>query len=265
MKKDERAVRLTAAEFLASGGNGLNQEVANARWQLILAIQRKVPGFFERLRDEVYPAFARLENPGYWRAGFSLPMWQSRSDPDRQLTPILMNWARRFNVETEIWILRGALRTLSNWHKFAHCREGLEIVGFRQTVCVPGLVLAHENVFRFEDEGWDPTLMSFAGWRVKARKRCEAAMKQHGRQMQALVKARGGVPAVVRSSGEHFDWLALYQCAQASLESIAEHAGYGDKTTISKGMHQAAKLARLRIRAKARKLKSHDVELFQLT
>ena len=62
MKKDERAVRLTAAEFLASGGNGLNQEVANARWQLILAIQRKVPGFFERLRDEVYPAFEQLAN-----------------------------------------------------------------------------------------------------------------------------------------------------------------------------------------------------------
>jgi hypothetical protein len=27
----------------------------------------------------------------------------------------------------------------------------------------------------------------------------------------------GFVPAAVRSSEEHFDWLALYQCADASL------------------------------------------------
>ena len=41
------------------------------------------------------------------------------------------------------------------------------------------------------------------------------------------------------------DWLALYQFANVSLETIAELAGYRDKTTISKGMHQAAKLAPL--------------------
>jgi hypothetical protein len=74
--------------------------------------------------------------------------------------------------------------------------------------------------------------------------------------MQALVKERGGVPAAARASEEHFDWLALYQCAHVPLESIAERAGYGDKTTISKGMHQAAELARIRTRAKSSKLKS---------
>jgi hypothetical protein len=165
--------------------------------------------------------------------------------------------ARRFNVEGETWILEGALQTLSTWNKFPHCRENLEILGFRKPVCVPGLISDHEHAFHFEDEGWDPTLISFAGWRVNVRKRFDAAMKQHGQQMQALVKARGGLPAVFRSSEEHFDWLALYQCAHASLESIAERAEYGDKTTISKGMNQAAKLARIRIRAKSSKLKSH--------
>jgi hypothetical protein len=93
MKKDERAVHLTASEFLASGRNGLNQQVASARWQLLLALRRKVPEFFEQLRDEVYPAFARLAKPGYWHTGFSFSMWQSRSDRDRELTPILMKWA----------------------------------------------------------------------------------------------------------------------------------------------------------------------------
>jgi hypothetical protein len=256
MKKDVRAVHLTASEFLASGRNGLNQQVANARWQFMLAVRRQVPELFERLRDEVYPAFARLAKPGYWHTGFSFSMWQSRSDPDRQLTPLLMDWARRFHVEGETWILEGALQTLSSWNKFPHCREKLEIVGFRKPICVPGLVWDHERGFHFEDEGWDPTLISFAGWRVNVRERFEAAMKQHGQQMRALIKERGGVPAVVRSSKDHFDWLALYQCANASLESIAERASYGDRTTISKGMHQAATLARMRIRAKRRKLKS---------
>jgi hypothetical protein len=256
MKKDEHALRLTASEFLANGRDGLNQQVANARWQLMLAVQRKVPEFFERLRDEVYPAFARLAKPGYWRTGLSLSMWQPRSDPDRQLTPILTKWARRFNVEGEIWILEGALQTLSTWNKFPHCRENLEILGFRKPVCVPGLVWDQEHAFHFDDEGWDPTLISLAGWRVNVRKRFEAAMKRHGQEMRTLMQERGGVPAVIRSSAEHFDWLALYQCAHASLESIAERARYGDKTTISKGMHQAAKLAHIRIRAKPRKLKS---------
>jgi hypothetical protein len=264
MKKDERAVCLTASEFLASGRTGLNQQVANARWQLILALRRKVPEFFVRLRDEVYPAFGRLAKPG-WGTGASFAMWRSRSDPDRELTPVLMSWARRLNVEREAWILEGALRTLSNWGKFARCLENLEIVGFRQLVCVPGLVWDHERAFHFEDNGWDPTLMSLAGWRISAFKRFEASIEHHGQQMRALVKARGGVPAVIRSSEEHFDWLALYQCANVPLESIAQRAGYGDRTTISKGMHQAAKLARVHVRAKARKLKSYDVELFQLT
>jgi hypothetical protein len=70
---------------------------------------------------------------------------------------------------------------------------------------------------------------------------------------------------VTRASEEHFDWLALFQCANVTLESIARRARYGDRATISKGMHQAAILARIHIRAKARKLKSYDVELFQLT
>jgi len=154
------------------------------------------------------------------------------------------------------WIFEGALQTLSIWNKFGRCKENLEMFGFRKPVCVPGLIENHEHAFHFEDGGWDPTLISFAGWRVNVHKRWELAMKQHRQQMQALVKERGGMAAVVRSSEEHFDWLALYQSANASLQCIADRAGYGDRATISKGMHQAAKLAHIRIRRKSRKLKS---------
>jgi hypothetical protein len=56
---------------------------------------------------------------------------------------------------------------------------------------------------------------------------------------------------------DHFEWLAIYQCGNASLQFILEQAGHaGGKSSISKGMHRAAKLAQIRIRGKRRKLKS---------
>jgi hypothetical protein len=42
--KDERALRLTASEFSASDRSGLNQQVANARWQFLLALQAASTG-----------------------------------------------------------------------------------------------------------------------------------------------------------------------------------------------------------------------------
>lgn len=258
MLKDQRAVRLTASDYLASDRKGLNQQVASARWQLMLTVQRLVPEFFERLRDDVYPAFAPLadQQPDYWRTGYEFAMWQSRSDADRRLTPILTKWAGRFSVEEEKWILEGALQTLSNWHKFPRCREALEILGFRKPVCATVVVSDPEPSFHFDDDGWDPTLISFAGWRANIRERFEAAVGQHRQQMLARVKERGGLPAAVRASGEHFDWLALYHFGNASFKSILARVGYGDNSTISKGIHQAAELARLQVRAKRRKLKS---------
>jgi hypothetical protein len=184
-------------------------------------------------------------------------MWQSRSDRDREFTPILMRWAGRFNLDQEPWILEGALQTLLSWHKFPDCRERTEIVGFRKPVCVPGLISDSEHSFQFNDEGWDPTLLSFEGWRANVRERFKAALEQHRRQLEALVRERGGVPAAVRVSRDHFDWLALYHCGNASLQAIQAKARYGDKSTISKGIHHAAELARVRLRAKHGKLKSH--------
>jgi hypothetical protein len=255
MQKDKRASHLTASEFLASDRSGMNQQRANARWQFLLALQRQVPEIFERLRSDVLPVFARLAKPGYWKASRSFSMRQSRCDPDGELTPVLMEWARRFNLDGEIWVLEGALQTLSIWNAFPDCRENLDIQGFRTLVCVPGLISDQEHAFHFEDEGWDPTLISFLGWRVQVQERFEKAIQRYRHQMQALVKKRGGVPAALKYSEEHFDWLALYHCANATLDSIAKGARYGDKTTISKGMHQAAKLAGIPIRAKG-KLKS---------
>jgi len=45
--------------------------------------------------------------------------------------------------------------------------------------------------FHFKDDGWDPTLMSFEGWRANVRERFEASIEQHRLQMLTLIKQRG--------------------------------------------------------------------------
>ena len=72
--------------------------------------------------------------------------------------------------------------------------------------------------------------------------------------MQALHDRTRRVAGRRPLSEEHFNWLALYQCANASLESIVALAKYGDKATVSKGMHNAAKLACIRIRPKGKEV-----------
>jgi hypothetical protein len=257
MKKDPGGVHLTAGEYLLRARSGLNQQMVSARRLLMVTVRRVVPQFFERLRDDVYPTFARLAEakPGLRHRGGNFSIWLSRFDRDDEFKPVLMEWARRFHVEGEEWILDGARKTLSGWHRL-RSRKELEIDGFRQFVAVPGLIRDHEHAFHFDDDGWDPTVLSFAGWRATVRKGFEVAMKQHGQQMRALIQARDGIAAVRRSSAEHFEWLAHYHFGEASLASIVKRGPYADKTTISKGIHQAAKLAGVRLRTEPRKLKS---------
>ncbi len=248
MKKSP--LHLTASDYVANDRNGLNQQIANARWFFLKSVQRCVPEFFEHLREQVYPAYAQVEKTGYWRTGFTFRMWQSRSDKDHFLTPILTRWARQFHLEQETWILEGALQTLSNWHRFPHTREKREMDGFRKPICVSGLVLPNEQAFRFEEAGWDPTLISFAGWRMNLRPQIEKAMREYRQRMVALVDQRGGTPSKALLNRDHFEWLALYQCGGLSLESVAKRTRHADKTTISKGLHQAAELARIHVRGK---------------
>jgi len=99
-------------------------------------------------------------NPDYWVMGWTFETWQLLSDRDNQLTPVLMAWARKFNVQGEDWILAGALQTLSNWHRSAQQRAALDLWGFRQWIAVPGLISDEDHRFTFSDWGWDSTFSS---------------------------------------------------------------------------------------------------------
>jgi hypothetical protein len=249
---------LTASEYLVRNEDGQDDQMVGARWQFMEALGHVVPAFLELLRDQVYPEYARLTatNPDYWVMGWKLETWQLLSDRDNQLTPVLMAWARKFNVQGEDWILEGALQTLSYWHQFPEQRAALDSWGFRQWIAVSGLVSAEELRFRFSDGGWDPTFSSSTVWRTEVRKRFEDALDAHEQRMRKLVEERGAWPAVFRFSTDHFQWLALYQCGNLSLDSILHRAPHAaDKTTISKGIHSAASLAAIAVRPKRRKLK----------
>src|SRR5262249_24939890 len=131
---------LTFGDCVVRNQDGQDDQVVSARWQFIEAVSQVVPAFLEVLRDQVYPAYARLAdaNPDYWVTGWKFETWQLLSDRDNQLTPILMAWARQFNVQGANWILEGALQTLSYWHRFPEQRAILDPWGFRPWIAVDG-------------------------------------------------------------------------------------------------------------------------------
>jgi hypothetical protein len=250
---------LTVGEYVVRNQNGQDDQIVGARWQFIKALSEVLPAFLEQLRDRVYPEYARLadDKAEYWMTGWKFETWQELSDRDIQLTPVLMAWAQAFNVQGENWILEGALQTLSNWHQSPkRRRRALDIWGFRQSIAVPGLISEEDHRFSFEDGGWDPMLSSFAAWRRGVKKRFVEALDGYERDARKLAEDLGAIQAVSRFSTDHFQWLALYQCGNRSLDSILRGAQHtADKTTISKGIHGAAKLAAIAVRPKHRKLK----------
>jgi hypothetical protein len=257
MAERSMPTHLTASDYLFRNQVGQDNQIAGARWQFMEAVRRVVPAFLKRLQDQVYPEYARRADldPEFWVMGWKFETWQARSDRDNQLTPVLMAWAQEFNVQGEDWILEGALQTLSYWHQFPPRRAALDISGFRQRI-VTEIISAEDHQFRFSEWGWDPTLLSFASWRTNVRTLFEAALEEHEIRMRKLVVDRGAIPAVLRFSKEHFEWLAHYQCGNLTLDSILQRGRrVGDKTTISKGIHSAANLAAIAVRPRRRKRK----------
>jgi hypothetical protein len=240
--------------------DGEDNQLLGARWQFILALQRVLPIVFERLREGVYPEYARQadQKPKYWSFGWRFDTWQTCSDRENLVTPYLLDWARGYNLEGQTWILEGALQTLYFWLGSVASRESLDVWGFHSSAVIPILVGDEEHRFRFEDWGWDPQFWPERSWSAHVRESFEKELSSHVSQVRELVESRGAVPAISRFRIEHFEWLALYQCGGHTLEQIQlRYPHLGSRTTISKGMHQAARLIDIQVRPKSRKLKSY--------
>jgi hypothetical protein len=249
---------LTFGDYVVRNPDGQDDQLVSARWQFIEAVRQVVPAFLEELRDEVYPEYARRANANsdYWEMGWKLETWQLLSDQSNEFTPILMAWARKFNVQREERILEGALQTLSYWHKFPEQRAALDCWGFRPWIAVDGLLSADEQRFDFSDDGWDPTAVSSAAWREVVYQRFDDAVKAYEGRQRKLVEDRGGLRVTFKFSPDHFQWLALYQCHNDSLDAILQRTAHAaDRTTISKGIRNAARLAGIAVRPERSKWK----------
>jgi hypothetical protein len=244
MKQGKPVRNLGWGEFILPD-QSQNTEIAGARWEFTKMVRRVFPRFFEQLRERVYPSFARLaENrPGYWELGWTFETWQLQSDPDQQLMPCLLGWAREFHAD-ETWILEGALQTLWLWNGDPKLRESLDMFGFRSSCCVDVLTSDEERLFTFEHEGWDPQTQRWGSFRDSIKGKFQKHLDTYERRLSSLMESRGAVRARKRYSADHFAWFALYQLGGLSATKILQQhpALKGDESTILKGVKTAAGL-----------------------
>jgi hypothetical protein len=221
-----------------------NTETAGARWLLIQTIAVVLPRFFEDLRDRVYPIFAHVleSRPGYWDSGWTFATWQLQPDPDQQLAPALLGWARRFHAE-EAWVLDGALRTLWLWHRDPELREGLDIGGFRYACCADTLSSEEDREFTFTHAGWDPQIQRRKSFRDSIKKQFQTQLDVYEQRLASLMERGGAVRASKRYNCLHITWFALYQMRRMSSSKILQkHPELSDESTILKGVKAAARL-----------------------
>jgi hypothetical protein len=220
MKRSKKVRNLAFGEYILLE-QSQNAQITGARWMLMEVVSRLLPRFFEQLREQVYPTFARLaENrPGYWEPGWTFETWQSQSDPDQQLTPRLIAWARAFQAE-EAWILEGALQTLWLWYRDPESRKSLDISGFRSSCYVDTLSSDEDQQFTFEHYGWDPQFQRWASFRDSAIKKFQEHLAAYEQRLSSLMESQGAVRARKRYRVAYFDWFAWYQLGGRPLNVI---------------------------------------------
>jgi hypothetical protein len=241
--KQSKARNLGWGEYILPD-QGQNTQIAGARWKLMEVVQQVLPQFFQRLREQVYPTFARLaqNTTGYWEPGWTFETWQLQSDGDRQLTPYLLAWAKAFHVE-ETWILDGALQTLALWHQHPDSRESLDICGFRTYCAVDTLNNDEGSRFRFGHYGWDPQSQTWARFRDSIQNQFKKQMDAYEQRLRSLLESQGAVRVRHRYSLKHFQWFALYQLGGLSTTKLLkQYPDLGDESTILKVLKTAAGL-----------------------
>jgi hypothetical protein len=90
MKQRKEVRNLAWGEYIVPDQDQ-NSQIAGARWKLMEVVREVLPRFFEQLREQVYPTYARLaeDKPGYWETGWTFETWQLQSDRDRQVDALL--------------------------------------------------------------------------------------------------------------------------------------------------------------------------------
>lgn len=166
---------LPAREYVVYSPDGVASDTLDARCELALATIRVMPEFFDALvrlqpRFRFLQAKARGRSREYWSRHWSFGEWEERcerlhrnrgvlagEEPFRQP---LLSWAKSFNVDTQTWMLEGALKALSDYEPGDFRRRDVANV-FRKS-----LPLARpggpnwSGEFAFRMQAWRPSIES---------------------------------------------------------------------------------------------------------
>jgi hypothetical protein len=231
-----------------------NIEIAVARQEFIRLVKCVFPRFLEQLRGQVYPRYAELVETKRREPGWASEAWLV-SDLPLEL-PTLVAWAKKFNVADEVWIIEGALRTLSLWHRDAEVRDALDVSGFDSYAAVDTLSDGDDEVFQFEHPAWDPQFQRWTTFRESIEKRFANKLLNYEQRLCSLMESQGAVRSRRRYSSDHLAWFALYQLGGMTARGILNRRSdlKGDESTILKGLKTAADLLQWKALRKFRKL-----------
>jgi hypothetical protein len=169
-----------------------SEMVVLARRELMKASTRVLPAFLEELRDQVFPAYAKLASGNRRLIRRRLDPYPQEPTPEHEeVCNLLHLWARRFEAEAD-WLLGEALQTLRVW---SHCRELRRSLEWMSVPVIRKLRIGDRFDFTFE--AWDPQTVKWAGFSRALRCRLNEALRTYEKDTRrkaeswGLVRARG--------------------------------------------------------------------------
>ena len=234
--------RLAYCEYVAPDNSSI--AVEQARWDLMRCVRRVFPEMLEKLASEVLPAYKELAKSDF---KIEAILWNARLSPFKKLpqgSPLqtaLSKWVNEYHAEQD-WFADEMLRTLRGWHVAPDWCSELKcnpIGGVTSTV-------AMGELFKFDCEGWEMQLLTWADYSRSVRERFEQHLAEYEEASRKLAELRGLVRAPHKYSPLNLDWFVLYQFAGLSSKKIADRpdapAKGENEDAILKGVKAAARL-----------------------
>jgi len=237
-----RIPRLALCEYVAPDNS--SNAVLRARQNLMRCVLRVFPEMLKQLSAEVFSAYIELAKSDFNIEKF---LWNSMLSPfenlpqESSLRAKLSKWASKFHAEQD-WFLDEMLRTLRGWHVAPDWRTELRcnpIGGVTTT-------LACGEPFKFDCEGWEMQLRTWAEYSLSVRKRFEKHLAEYEGESRKLAESCGLVRAPHKYSPDNLKWFVLFQFAGLSPKRIADRPDNtlkpANEDTILKGVKAAARL-----------------------
>ncbi len=237
-----KSPRLAYCEYVAPDNSSV--AVEQARRDLMRCVRQVFPKMLKKLAAEVLPAYRALAKSGF---KIEATLWNSSVSPfeklpqDSSLRSGLSKWASEFHAEQD-WFLDEMLRTLRGWDVAPHWCTKLKC----NPIGTATSIIAMGKPFKFDCEGWEMQLLTWAAYSQFVRDRFESRLKEYEKASRKLAESRGLVRAPHKYSPVNFEWFVLYQFAgltSTGIVSRPEASAKGEsEDAILKGVKAAARL-----------------------